>query len=382
MTSIRPSGDKEWDYLRPDGLVKQFLRFEERFPGVFELICLDGWPSKVMSNRPDGSYATKDLFIKHPTLEAYKYYARLDDTIPLVNGEKVNPLDLEGRIRQHSTVAEAIVFGSGKASIGLVVVRAPGTDSLSDDEVISSIWSSVEKAHQTMPAYARLSRNMVRVLPADTQYSRTDKGTFIRQAFYREFSQLIEEAYEAEDAITGFLTLSVPELKLFIKEQLLKIFPLKYQSVLTDDADFFALGMDSLQASQLRSILVKTMNTNGHRLGMNVAFEHPSIDLLALHITNISSGTANSAESVEGQMAALISQYSHFNTHTPYPNGLSGKYIVRYLFFFRILPYNGALTFTGCDWNNWLSWKPYYSQACSKRGRHEDLLSCPRRLSH
>ncbi|KAH8427843.1 putative NRPS-like enzyme [Aspergillus melleus] len=328
MSSIRPAGDKGWDYLRPDGLVKQFLRFEERFPGIFELICLDGWPSKVMSNRPDGSYATKDLFIKHPTLEAYKYYARLDDTIPLVNGEKVNPLDLEGRVRQHHAVAEAIVFGSGKASIGLAVIRAPGTDSLSDDELINDIWPSVERAHEAMPAYGQLSRSMVRVLPADIQYARTDKGTFIRQAFYREFSQLIEEAYEAEDAMTGSLVLPEPELREFIREQILQILPLKDTSVLTDDADFFALGMDSLQSSQLRSVLVRTINTNGHKVGMNVAFEQPSINLLARHITDLSSGTTNGVESVEDQMAALISQYSNFNAHTPCPNGLSGRYIV------------------------------------------------------
>lgn len=362
--------------MRPEGLVKQYLRFEERFPGVFELICLDGWPSKVMSNRPDGSYATKDLFIKHPTLEAYKYYARLDDTIPLVNGEKVNPLDLEGRVRQHSAVAEAIVFGSGKASIGLVVIRAPESASLSDEELIDDIWPSVEKAHEAMPAYGQLSRSMVRVLQADTQYSRTDKGTFIRQAFYREFSSLIEEAYEAEDAMTGSLILSEAEMKAFIKEQLLQLLTIKDQGDLTNDADFFALGMDSLQASQLRSIIVRTINTNGHKLGMNVAFENPSIDLLARCLTSLSSGATNGVESVEDQMAALISQHCHFNTHRPCPNGLSGKYIVRPTLF--IVSYPRMLTLIGCDWNNRFPWESCYCQACGPGGHQQDLLSCPR----
>ena len=38
-----------------------------------------------MSNQPDGSYATKDLFIKHPTIpDAYKYIGRIDDTLVMV----------------------------------------------------------------------------------------------------------------------------------------------------------------------------------------------------------------------------------------------------------------------------------------------------------
>ncbi|KJK63632.1 Male sterility protein [Aspergillus parasiticus SU-1] len=327
MTSFRPREDKEWDYLRPSEAVKKYLRFEERYPGIFELICLDGWPSKVISNRPDGSYATKDLFVKHPTLEAYKYYARLDDTIVLVNGEKVNPLDMEGRVRQLNTISEAIVFGAGKASIGLAVVRAPGTASISDQELIESIWPAVEAAHEAMPAYGQLSKSMVRVLPEDTPYPRTDKRTIIRQRFYKEFSNLIEEAYEAEDAMSGSLVLSETELKAFLKDQLRDILVHRKEDELTEDADFFALGMDSLQATQLRSILMKTLNTNGQKLGLNVAFEHPTIGSLARYLDSLHSGAATDVQSVEDQMAELISKYSDFQQHVPMSNGLDGRYI-------------------------------------------------------
>lgn len=328
MTSFRPREDKEWDYLRPSEVVEKYLQFEERSPGIFELICLDGWPSKVMSNRPDGSYATKDLFLKHPTIEAYKYYARLDDTIVLVNGEKVNPLDMEGIVRQNDMVSEAVVFGSGRASIGLAVVRAPGTESLSNEDIIERIWPAVENAHDAMPAYGQLSKTMVRVLPADTEYPRTDKGTVIRQAFYRTFSQLIDEAYETEDAMTGILTLSEPDLKKFIREQLQSILPSKAQAALTDDADFFGLGMDSLQATQLRSVLVKTLNTNGRQLGLNVAFEHPTVNGLTRYLDSLVSGATDSSVPVEEQMRAFISKYSQFEQHKPTPNGLSGGYVV------------------------------------------------------
>lgn len=328
MTSQRPPGDKAWDYLRPSEIVKSFLRFEERSPGIFELICLDGWPSKVTSNRPDGSYATKDLFLKHPTLEAYKYYARLDDTIVLVNGEKVNPLDMEGRVRQHDAISEAVIFGSGKTSIGLIVVRSEEAAEMSDEEVVRAIWPSVAKAQETMPAYGQLSKDMVLVLPADAHYPRTDKGTAIRQAFYRNFSDLIDNAYEAEDAVSGSLTMPEEELRTFIRQQLRSLLPLKDQNVLSDDADVFGLGMDSLQATQLRSALTKTLNTNGCKLGVNVAFEYPTITQLARYLHSLASGSADESESIESQMDALITKYSKFEKHIPSANDKAGRYVV------------------------------------------------------
>ncbi|KAJ9257377.1 hypothetical protein DTO207G8_2131 [Paecilomyces variotii] len=327
MTSFRPREDKEWNYLRPSEAVKPFLRFEERSPGIYELVCLDGWPSKVASNRPDGAYATKDLFLKHPTIEGYKYYARLDDTIVLVNGEKVNPLEMEGIIRQLPTVSEAVVFGAGKSSVGLMLVPSPVASGLSEDEIIDSIWSSVEKAQTAMPAYAQLTKNLVKILPADTQYPRTDKGTVIRQAFYRQFHQQIEDAYE-ERKTENALSLSEPELRAFIRKQLGKILQLKDPSVLTEDADFFNLGMDSLQATQLRSILTSQIDTGGHVLGLNIAFDYPSINALAHYLYSLRSGTVNRSGSVDDSMQRLIEKYSEFAQHKPMPNGLKGKYLV------------------------------------------------------
>ncbi|KAL4997928.1 hypothetical protein BDV10DRAFT_194753 [Aspergillus recurvatus] len=328
MTSMRSPGDKRWDWLRPSEPVKKFLRMEERYPGIYESVILDGWPSKVMSNRPDGAYATKDLFLKHPEIEAYKYYSRLDDTITLVNGEKVIPLDLEGRVRQLRVVADALAFGIGKSNIGLAVIRAPETSSMTDEQIIDAIWPAVEEAHQTLPAYGQLSKNMVRVLPADTPYARTDKGTLIRQAFYRDFADLIEASYEAEDEMTGTLLLSEEELKVFLRKKLPAIVPVRSPNDFTDEADFFSLGMDSLQATQLRSVLIKSLDTKGHKLGLNVVFEHPSIASLARYLYSLSSGTLEATASVEEQMEALISKYTDFEQHAPRPNGLSGRYIV------------------------------------------------------
>lgn len=100
MTSFRDRSDKAWNYVRPSSDLKPFLRWEIQGGDIYELVVLDGWKSLVASNRPDGAYATKDLFMRHPTIsDAWKYFARLDDTIVLLNGEKATPTETEQAVR-------------------------------------------------------------------------------------------------------------------------------------------------------------------------------------------------------------------------------------------------------------------------------------------
>jgi len=107
MTSFRDfETDMGWNWVRAKGpyvktKVNDYLRFEDRGGGTYELVVLDGWHTKarislrfsciphilakVMSNQPDGSYASKDLFVKHPTIpDAYKFIGRIDDTLVMV----------------------------------------------------------------------------------------------------------------------------------------------------------------------------------------------------------------------------------------------------------------------------------------------------------
>lgn len=76
------------------------------------------------SNDPPNSYHTSDLFIPHPVIKnAWKPIGRLDDRITLLNGEKVLPLAIEGRITQHKYVREAVVFGVDRSVPGLLLFK-------------------------------------------------------------------------------------------------------------------------------------------------------------------------------------------------------------------------------------------------------------------
>jgi len=65
--------DKEWNWFRSTGPfavknIDKFSAFESRGGEgeneQFELIVKDGWPTKTLSNRPNGDYATSDAFLK------------------------------------------------------------------------------------------------------------------------------------------------------------------------------------------------------------------------------------------------------------------------------------------------------------------------------
>jgi carbohydrate kinase (thermoresistant glucokinase family) len=312
MTSFRPDGDKAWNYVRESPKLQPFLKWIYQGPNLFECTVLPGWPSKVASNRPDGSYATKDLFEPHPTIKkAWKYVARLDDTIVLDNGEKFNPVMMEGTIRSHKVVTETVVFGAARPYLGMLVVPSPATIGLSSDEIIDKLWPVIEEVNKTAEAYARITRHMIRVLPHDCQFPRTDKGSIIRQAFYKQFAHEIESAYDlAATAQEDLVAFDIPELESFIRTTVTESFP-KAKDI-DRNADFFSLGLDSLQSIIIRTSILKNVDIGNSKLGQNVVFEHPSIAALSAHLHSLRTGVAEEQLLVEHKMQHLITKYSDF----------------------------------------------------------------------
>lgn len=314
MTSFRPEGDKAWNYVRENDHVAPFLKWLPRGPNLYECCVTEGWPAKVQSNQPDNSYATKDIFQPHPTIpRAWKYIARIDDTIVLVNGEKFNPLAMEGSIRSNRNVKEAVVFGAGRPYLGILVVPAESWAGKSQEAIIDAIWPVVESANKCADSFARVSRAMIRLLPWDSDYPRTDKGSVIRQACYKNFKKQIDEAYDTEDVKSGNLKqMELPELQEFIRHLLGQTLSLR--APVANDADFFNLGLDSLQAIQMRSEILRTIDVGGNRLGQNIVFEHPSIDNLGQFLLGLRLGqNLTSMVSVEQEMLELIEKYSDFD---------------------------------------------------------------------
>ncbi|MDB4982557.1 MAG: putative NRPS-like enzyme, partial [Myxococcales bacterium] len=321
MTSFREPGDKEWNWLRPSAALLPYLRWAPH-GDAYEVVIADGWKSKVMSNQPDGSYATRDLFVRHPSKsDRFKYVGRLDDWLVLVNGEKVNPIQFEHTLQSDAHVAEAVVFGAGQVAAGLVIVPAKGHESLSEDEFLALVQPAIDAANAHAESYARIAREHIRVLKADAieDCPKTDKGTVIRSAFYKKFEALIQSVYDdAEAATGGDLKLDAEETRAWLRDLLLEILKPapEVAARVTDDADFFALGLDSLGAYRMFSRIVQTLDlgSRASEVPGNVCFEYPSCKALASYLFALRSGESYSKRSETDEMQALISEYGAFET--------------------------------------------------------------------
>ncbi|KAM0194377.1 hypothetical protein ACHAPQ_008329 [Fusarium lateritium] len=319
-TSARPEGDKAWNYIRVLPPAEPYTMFDEVAPGLFECVALDGLPSKstINSDNPPGSFRTRDLFTQHPTRPTlWKFACRLDDRFTLINGEKVLPIPIEGRIRQEEIVKEAIVFGDGKTYPGILIVKADRAADMPDDEFLEAIWPSVEDANSRAESFSRIPKELVLIVPADVAYPRTDKGTFIRVPTYRQFEKEIEAAYrtyEGQDDQAGSLTLEGKDLEDYLLKQLFNKCGVELES---SEADFFASGVDSLQCIQMWSLIKREIDLGGRQseLGQNVLYETGNVKLLARQIERLRSGAGDEEQDQFSVMEKLIEKYSSFKPH-------------------------------------------------------------------
>lgn len=317
-----------WSWVTPLPHAAPYLEFEPVEDGgrrLYHLVVLPGLKQKVFSDRPDGSYGTKDLFQRHPTQEGlWKFCARKDDIVVLVNGEKADPIPLEEAVTASPNVKAAVAFGAGRDTLGLIVVRSDRAAALSHEHFLSSIRAELEVGNSRVPAYARVPSEMVVVKDADTQYPTTDKSTVIRSKFITMFTRDIEDAYVAKEQLDSGSQQRRPLSAVQVRETVFRVVKAVLATKLVDveiseDSDFFDLGMDSLQATLIRSRLLREIDIAGQVLATNVVFDMPNVRLLSEHMLRLRRGGQEEAagEGVEDLARSMVAKYSHFGPARP-----------------------------------------------------------------
>ena len=331
MTSFRAPEDKEWQYTRLHRPVADLTLMDEISPGVFECVALDGLPSKGPSNskppysakNPENSFRTADLFTRHPDpakSNYYKYLSRLDDRITLVNGEKVLPIPIEGRVREEPIVSDCVVFGFQRTVPGALIFRAPGkVPHLSDEEFLEAIWPAVEVANSRAETFSRIPKELVIIKGADVIYPRTDKGTCIRGQVYQQFEEDIKQVYakfEGSGQKGGSLALSVPELENWLLSRFREDLGVPISDA---EADIFSAGVDSLQTTQIWRFIMRDIDIGerGDQLSQNIVFEKGTVKALAKHLYQLRTGEESEKEDELDSMREMIEKYSHFTQHFP-----------------------------------------------------------------
>lgn len=314
-----------WNYLQLFDSVRPYVWMKpisETEP-LYECVYLAGHPALTTSNSddPPGSFHSKDIFVPHPTIPGrWKFLLRLDDRITLVNGEKVLPLSIEGYVKQHPLVHEAVVVGVGKVTPGLLILRSEeaGAHSLSNEDYLNAIWPSIEEANCRAEAFAQISRDMVAILPYTANFHRTDKGSMVRAQVYQQYAELIETLYTAEACADAGLQLDLAETQSHLLQLCWDKLGIPVSSVA---ADLFSEGIDSRKAIRLRRLILQQFKFDPcHSPSQNLVFELGNISQLAQYICALQSESViSTAEDTVSLMNNLIKRYSLFRKHLPCP---------------------------------------------------------------
>ncbi|KAL1846847.1 putative NRPS-like protein biosynthetic cluster [Diaporthe australafricana] len=342
-----PSDRRLWSWVTPLPHAKSYLQFEPESSyasqDIYHLVILPGLKQKVLSDRPDGSYGTKDLFQRHPTIpDLWKFVARKDDIIVMLNGEKADPIPVEDAVKINPEVATAVVFGAGQEALGLVVIKSHSSATLSHAEFVKAIGASLDLGNSRVPAYARIARDMIIVKEAGTLFPATDKGTVIRSAFLKEMHEDIEKLYSDRSAgklkspDTG-APMSYNEVLAIVSEivkhelqskkahdisttsERTAVDEIKSLDDLSFDTDLFDLGVDSLQASNIRSRIQRGIDLRGVSLATNVVFDYPTIALLGGHVMHLHLGNNTHPELADPEQLAraMAEKFSTFASTEP-----------------------------------------------------------------
>ncbi|EPE06928.1 nrps-like enzyme [Ophiostoma piceae UAMH 11346] len=337
-----PGQGESWAYMRPYANIREHILFKHVDGDKYETVYLKSHPALLMSNSndPPGSYYSKDLFTPHPTIpDAWKYTARQDDRLTLITGEKILPLAMEGAVREHPLVNDALMFGNDRALPGMLVFRAKGAAAMTEDEFLNAIWPSVEQANSIADEFARITRETVASIAYGVEYPVTDKSNIIRAAAYALFAAQIDAIYARLDGSSSADSSSSLKPDGPLDEAKLTAFIIdvfKTQTGIelpTAQSDFFASGVDSLRAIQARRIFQETLGFGGFKLPTNVVYDSRNAANLAHFFhgllqgtnatTNGTNGHTNDTNgSVAGQddptiMGDLASKYSTFSTEVP-----------------------------------------------------------------
>ncbi|KAI0166073.1 acetyl-CoA synthetase-like protein [Xylariaceae sp. FL1272] len=318
----REPGDDSWVYIRPYASLRPHLHWKQISKGIYESVYLKSHPALMASTSnsddPPGSFHARDLFEPHPTIEnAWKYIARDDDRITLLSGEKILPLSMEGVVRESALVRDGLMVGNDRLMPGLLIFSSSAATALSTNEITDAIWPLIEATNNVMDEHARITRDMVVILPPDVEYPATDKNNIIRAAAYRKFEDVVEKLYDHDNKTNGVtknLRLSLEGLQEHIYHAIRDQAGIDIPDY---EADFFAAGIDSLRAAQLRRLLLQDLDLGGHSLATNVFYDAGNVVKLAKVLFALQTGQQLHDETLENKeeirlMEDLISEYGVF----------------------------------------------------------------------
>ncbi|KAF8514478.1 hypothetical protein JB92DRAFT_2789445 [Gautieria morchelliformis] len=279
------------------------------------------------------AYSSSDLVERHKSNPGlFKIVGRKDDQIILSTGEKTNPGPLETIIIENPHVKNAIMFGRGRQSNGVLVEPASyeEAENLGVEKLRRLIWPSIETANDFAPAHSRIFKEMILVASAFKPFSYTVKNTARRGVVLKDYAEEIEAIYQAVQNSSN-TNIPIPSGSSSdggwtLKESLTFVGDVVHSimdgaEAMGDEDDLFAFGCDSLQATYIRNTILHALRqvaplTSVQNVPSNIVYQHPTIHQLAAVAAQVSrSATAsvgiNTDEERSRRLLKLVAKYTH-----------------------------------------------------------------------
>ncbi|KAH9903318.1 acetyl-CoA synthetase-like protein [Cubamyces lactineus] len=312
---VRPNPGLNWEYFSAHPARE--VRFVPHDDNKYEVVVLSdpnlSLPVINMKYEGRDAYATGDLAVPHETLPGFwAVYGRTDEQIVLSNGEKTNPLPMEQVVNRDPHVKSSVMFGSRKFQNGILVqpqeqYAIDPNDSAQLEAFRNKIWPSIERANELAPQHSRIFKEMVLVTSPIKPLQFNVKGLPRRKIILKEYHDEIEACYKkVEDSAQA----DVPSPQTWDKAGTLGFVRAVVDHTLrrriSDDADIFRNGCDSLQATWIRNTILRALREvdpgAAKRLNSNFVFNAPTISSLAnvvqtaLHNQNGINGTSHAPQ--------------------------------------------------------------------------------------
>ncbi|KAJ5180461.1 hypothetical protein N7492_003671 [Penicillium capsulatum] len=326
FAALKHQDKADWAYLEWNPNAGMEMR--DAGEGLFELVVRRGDSRAihpVFHTYPEKTeYLTGDLFAAHPEKPGiWLYSGRRDDIIVLSNGEKFNPTTMEEVISAHPLVARTIVIGQGRFQSAVIIEPAWSTWNGDEAALIDEVWPTVKKANESAPAHAQLMKNRVGVASESKPFQLTPKGSIKRRAVESDYKDEINAIYDDSSDQANVAQIakdaSPSDITAYITSVLSEILDV---ATVDENADIFALGVDSLQTLRLGQILQASLQSArpdlGAAFGSPQLYSLPTIVQLTQYISGLlqgqdsapATGVVESDSDRETRISDLVGKYS------------------------------------------------------------------------
>ncbi|GLA30077.1 putative NRPS-like protein biosynthetic cluster [Aspergillus niger] len=265
------------------------------------------FPFSIFPDRQE--YHTNDLMVRHPDpakSNLWRPSARLDDVIVFLNGEKTNPVSMEGHmVASNPEVTGALVAGAQRFQAALIVELDRSVTALSASDraaVIEKLWPSIQQANEKCPAHARIAKSHILLTTPEKPMLRAGKGTVQRAGTLAMYASELDALYADAEKLAQQDGGEIPgpgavddavQVAAFIRASLLTITGWSAEK-LSDTENWYTLGLDSLQTITMTRVLKQGLHLP--TLMPNLIYLYPSITELTQAVQQLDKQGKKSTE--------------------------------------------------------------------------------------